>query len=93
MAQSLKVARRVAQITTKATTSGHPARATRLVNKSECCRHFGWTRAQFDQKAAEGMPVVESAAHKGAEWRVNVAAVTRWVRKMAAEKAERDRLY
>ena len=93
MAQALKVARRVAQTPTQATTSGHPARATRLVNKSECCRHFGWTRAQFDQKAAEGMPVVESAAHKGAEWRVNLTAVTRWVGKMAAEKAERDRLY
>jgi phage terminase Nu1 subunit (DNA packaging protein) len=68
-------------------------RATRLVNKGECCRHFGWSRAEFDKKVAEGMPVVEAAHHKGAEWRVNLAAVTRWVRKVEAEEAERSRLY
>ena len=39
------------------------------------------------------MPVVEAAPHKGGEWRVNLAAVARWVRKVEAEKAERSRLY
>jgi phage terminase Nu1 subunit (DNA packaging protein) len=68
-------------------------RASRLVNKSECCRHFGWSRAEFDKKAAEGMPVVEAAQHKGAEWRVNLAAVARWMRKVEEEEAERRRFY
>jgi phage terminase Nu1 subunit (DNA packaging protein) len=63
------------------------------VNKGECCRHFGWTRAEFDKKVAAGMPVVEAAAHKGGEWRVNLAAVARWVRKVEEEEAERSRLY
>jgi hypothetical protein len=96
MAQSLKVAQTVAQTPTKATTPGHPARATRtrrIVNKTACCRYFSWSRAEFDKRAAEGMPVVEAAGHKGGEWRVDLDAVIRWDSKVKAEKAERDRLY
>jgi phage terminase Nu1 subunit (DNA packaging protein) len=96
MPQALRAGRTAAKTPTKATTSGHPARATRtrrIVNKTACCRHFGWSRAEFDKKAAEGMPVVEAAGHKGGEWRVDLDAVTHWDRKVKAEKAERDRLY
>ena len=65
----------------------------RTVNKGECCRRFGWTRHEFDRKVREGMPVVEAAANKGHEWRVNIAAVSRWLREREAEAAERQRRY
>ena len=65
----------------------------RTVNKGECCRRFGWTRHEFDRKVREGMPVVEAAANKGCEWRVNIAAVSRWLRMKEKEAAERRRRY
>ena len=64
----------------------------RTVNKGECCRRFGWTRHEFDRKVREGMPIVEAAANKGREWRVSLAAVSRWLR-MKEEEAERRRRY
>src|SRR3712207_4270816 len=70
-----------------------PVRAARVVNKSECCRHFGWSRYQFDQHVCEGLPVVAAAQHKGGEWRINLTAASRWVRqKAAAEEARRQRV-
>jgi phage terminase Nu1 subunit (DNA packaging protein) len=65
----------------------------RTINKGECCRQFKWTRHEFDRKVREGMPVVEAAANKGREWRVNIAAVSRWLREREAEAAERQRRY
>jgi phage terminase Nu1 subunit (DNA packaging protein) len=78
--------------------SGAPSQVStrkppRTVNKGECCRHFRWTRHEFDRKVREGMPVVEAAANKGREWRVNIAAVSRWLREREAEAAERQRRY
>src|SRR3712207_4132698 len=68
-----------------------PVRAARVVNKSECCRHFGWSRYEFDQHVLEGLPVVAAAQHKGGEWRINLTAAARWVRqKAAAEEARRQ---
>src|SRR3954464_1010253 len=61
------------------------------VNKSECCRRFGWSRYQFDTNAFAGMPVVEAARHKGAEWRVDPKAVARWVAERKAEEIARQR--
>src|SRR3954454_20906124 len=74
------------------------------VNKSECCRRFGWSRYQFDLNAFAGMPVVEAARHKGAEWRgraparhkgaewrVDPKAVARWVAERKAEEIARQR--
>src|SRR5687768_15586533 len=70
-----------------------PVRAARIVNKGECCRHFGWSRYQFDQHVIEGLPVVAAAQHKGAEWRINLMAASRWVRaKAAAEEARQQRV-
>ena len=70
-----------------------PVRAARVVNNSECCRHFGWRRYEFDQHVREGLPVVAAAQHKGGEWRINLMAATRWVReKAAAEEARRQRV-
>src|SRR3712207_3175898 len=70
-----------------------PVRAARVVNKSECCRHFGWSRYEFDQHVLEGLPVVAAAQHKGGEWRINLTAAARWVRqKAAAEEARRQRV-
>jgi phage terminase Nu1 subunit (DNA packaging protein) len=65
----------------------------RTVNKGECCRQFRWTRHEFDRKVREGMPVVEAAANKGREWRVSLAAVSRWLRMKEKEAAERRRRY
>ncbi len=78
--------------------SGAPSRVStrkppRTVNKGECCRHFRWTRHEFDRKVREGMPVVEAAANKGREWRVSLAAVSRWLRMKEEEAAERRRRY
>ena len=47
--------------------SGAPSQVStrkppRTVNKGECCRHFRWTRHEFDRKVREGVPVVEAAA-------------------------------
>ena len=39
------------------------------------------------------MPVVEAAANKGREWRVSLAAVSRWLRMKEKEAAERRRRY
>ena len=61
------------------------------VSKTECCRRFGWTRYQFDLHVTAGMPVVEAAGHKGAEWRIDPAAVRRWLAERAAEQAARRR--
>src|SRR3712207_6140545 len=70
-----------------------PVRAARVVNKGECCRHFGWSRYEFDQHVREGLPVVAAAQHKGGEWRINLTAASRWVReKAAAEEARRQRV-
>ena len=70
-----------------------PVRAARIVNKSGCCRHFGWTRYQFDKHVIEGLPVMAAAQHKGGEWRINLTAASRWVRaKAAAEEARRQRV-
>jgi hypothetical protein len=85
MAQALRSVQEVARTPTR-----KRAVRARIVNKSEC-RHFGWTRHQFDQKVLEGMPVVEAAHHKGGEWRLNLTAVSRWVRGVE-EEAERRRL-
>src|SRR4051794_27442614 len=60
------------------------------VNKSECCRRFGWSRYQFDTNAFAGMPVVEAAGHKGAEWRVDPKAVARWLTQQKAEETARQ---
>src|SRR3954466_9793883 len=49
------------------------------VNKGLCCATFGWTRYQFDQNIAKGMPYVQAAAHRGDEWVVNTAEVAAWV--------------
>jgi hypothetical protein len=65
--------------------------STPTVNKSECCRRFGWSRYQFDLNAFAGMPVVEAARHKGAEWRVDPKAVARWVAERKAEEIARQR--
>jgi phage terminase Nu1 subunit (DNA packaging protein) len=78
--------------------SGAPSQVStrkppRTVNKGECCRHFRWTRHEFDRKVREGMPVVEAAANKGREWRVSLAAVSRWLRMKEKEAAERRRRY
>src|SRR3954451_6281576 len=61
------------------------------VNKSECCRRFGWSRYQFDLNAFAGMPVVEAARDKGAEWRVDPKAVAHWVAERKAEEIARQR--
>jgi hypothetical protein len=58
------------------------------VNKGRCCALFGWSRYQFDQRIAEGMPYVEAAAHKGAEWVVDVAEVQAWLEER--ERARRE---
>jgi phage terminase Nu1 subunit (DNA packaging protein) len=76
--------------------SGAPSQVStrkppRTVNKGECCRRFGWTRHEFDRKVREGMPIVEAAANKGREWRVSLAAVSRWLRMKEKEAAERRR--
>src|SRR3954452_12053387 len=49
------------------------------VNKGLCCATFGWTRYQFDQNLAKGMPFVRAAAHRGDEWVVDTAEVAAWV--------------
>ena len=61
------------------------------VNKTGCCRRFGWSRYEFDKNAAAGMPVLRAAAHKGDEWVVDPAAVRRWLARREAEEAERRR--
>src|SRR3954453_12615510 len=61
------------------------------VNKSECCHRFGWTRYQFDKLVAAGMPVVEAAGHKGAEYRVDPKAVARWLAERKAQDEARQR--
>jgi hypothetical protein len=61
------------------------------VNKGACCRCFGWSRFQFDKNVIAGMPVIEAASHKGAEWRVDLRAVSRWIEKRRAEEAARRR--
>ncbi len=70
-----------------------PTEPRERLTKTECCRRFGWTRYEFDKNAAAGMPVLEAAAHKGAEWRVDPAAVRRWLARRAAEEAERRRRF
>src|SRR3954454_6735605 len=61
------------------------------VNKSECCRRFGWSRYQFDLNASAGMPVVEAARHKGAEYRVDPKAVARWLAERKTEEMAQQR--
>src|SRR3954464_11571830 len=61
------------------------------VNKSECCRRFGWSRYQFDLNAFAGMPVVEAAGHKGAEYRVDPRAGARWLAERKAQDEARQR--
>ena len=61
------------------------------VNKSAICRRFGWSRHAFDAAVAAGMPVVEAAVHKGAEWAVDPAAVEEWLEARTAREAERQR--
>ena len=39
------------------------------------------------------MPVVEAARHKGAEWRVDLAAAERWVREREARDAAARQRY
>ena len=67
------------------------AKPSERVTKTECCRRFGWTRYQFDLNVTAGMPVVEAAGHRGAEWRIDPAAVRRWLAERAAEQAARRR--
>jgi hypothetical protein len=49
------------------------------VSKTGCCHHLGWTRYQFDLNVTASTPVIEPAAHKGGEWKVDLAAVRKWV--------------
>src|SRR3954452_19801721 len=63
---------------------------TEHVNKSNCCHRFGWTRYQFDKHVIAGMPVVEAAGHKGAEYRVDPKAVARWLTQRKAEETARQ---
>jgi phage terminase Nu1 subunit (DNA packaging protein) len=65
------------------------SRPAQPVNKGECCRRFGWSRYEFDKHVATGMPVIQAASHKGAEWRVDLRAVSRWIEKRKAEEAAR----
>jgi hypothetical protein len=60
-------------------------------NKGAICRRYGWSRYQFDQMVAEGMPYVVAAAHRGAEWSVDPQAVERWLRARAARAAAEER--
>jgi phage terminase Nu1 subunit (DNA packaging protein) len=46
---------------------------------------------EFDKHVIAGMPVIEAASHKGAEWRVDLRAVSRWIEKRRAEEAARRR--
>jgi hypothetical protein len=59
------------------------------VNKSGCCARFGWTRYEFDQQVAAGMPVIEAAAHRGREWAVDIRAVEDWL--LDRQRAARER--
>jgi phage terminase Nu1 subunit (DNA packaging protein) len=59
------------------------------VNKGRCCALFGWSRYQFDQHIAEGLPYVRAADHKGEEWVVDTAEVRAWLE----ERARRLREY
>lgn len=63
-----------------------------MLNKSGTCARFGWTRYEFDLRVAAGMPVVQMAAHKGAEWVVDPAAVEAWLAELQRAAAERRRL-
>src|SRR3954462_10843281 len=65
--------------------------STPTVNKSECCRLFGWSRYQFDKHVIAGMPVVEAAGHKGAEYRVDPKAVARWLTQRKTEEMAQQR--
>ena len=56
------------------------SRPAEPVNKGECCHRLGWIRYQFDKNVIAGMPVLQAASHKGAEWRVDLRAVSRWSR-------------
>jgi phage terminase Nu1 subunit (DNA packaging protein) len=61
------------------------------VNKGECCRRFGWSKYELDRNVTAGMPVIEAASHRGAEWKVDLRAVSRWIEKHRAEEAARRR--
>jgi hypothetical protein len=67
------------------------AERDRLLTKSGCCTRFGWTRYEFDKNVTDGMPVVAAAGHKGSEWKVDPAAVRRWLARREAEKAAQRR--
>jgi hypothetical protein len=67
------------------------SRPAQPVNKGECCHRLGWIRYQFDKNVIAGMPVLQVASHKGAEWRVDLRAVSRWIEKRKTEKAARRR--
>ena len=58
-----------------------------IVNKGGCCSHFRWTRYGFDRHVRDGLPVVAAAAHKGAEWRIDLLAVEIWLDERAAAAA------
>jgi hypothetical protein len=58
------------------------------VNKGLCCATFGWTRYQFDQNIAKGMPYVRAAAHRGDEWVVNTAEVAAWIEEEKRRRRE-----
>jgi hypothetical protein len=67
------------------------AKPAERLTKTACCGRFGWSRYEFDKNVAAGMPVLAAAAHKGDEWRVDSAAVQRWLARREAEEAARRR--
>lgn len=49
-----------------------------VLTKTTCCALYGWSRYEFDRYVQEGLPYLEAAAHKGAQWLLDPDEVAEW---------------